>query len=118
MVYAELDYRSALKLAETSRFYYDDTPAGFVPKEHRATYVFYAETFAHNQRRVGCFKCLRVLPVSAFTRDQWTGAHARFGESEFERCCKACAMQKDPSGGLLLREMSPKVWLWKKILRR
>lgn len=120
MIYSKLDYKSAVALACTNRFYYNDTPTDALPKDQRATYVYYAESFTHNKRQLACYGCLRVLPVSAFAVNQWTGAHAPFGVEEFERRCTKCIKQNVfVSVGWKLREVfgRPKAWR-KRIVRR
>jgi hypothetical protein len=52
-IYGLLDYGTALRLSQVNRFFYFDRPFTGIDKEQRMTFLFYAEAFPHNKRRLG-----------------------------------------------------------------
>ena len=93
-IYSYLDYGAALSLSQASRYFLRDAPAEGVDREQRATYVYHAETFKKNRKRLACFVCLRVLERNAFEKANRRGEYDRFGALEFERICFECSVDK------------------------
>lgn len=89
-IYGLLHLGAALALSRTNRLFYYDDLAQEISLSEKVTYVYYAETFAQNKSAFGCLCCLKVLPVSAFSKRHRTEDFAKFGRKEYERKCFDC----------------------------
>lgn len=95
-IYRRLDYGVALRLKAVSRFLWNDMPEESLDREQRATFVYHADTFAHNRKagRLACYTCLRLRSKGEFSDDRRTGNFKRFGSQETERRCFDCQVIK------------------------
>ena len=68
-VYSYLDLGMALRLHRVNRFVRNDNPEESIDREQRATFVYHADTFQHNQRagRLACFSCLKLRDKGEFS---------------------------------------------------
>jgi hypothetical protein len=91
-IYSYLDYGQALRLQSVSRFFRNDYPYEAIDREQRATYVYHAETWAGNKRKekLGCYTCLRLLPMGSFSKENKTKERQRYGLDDVGRICRAC----------------------------
>ena len=94
MIYSEFDYGTALKLEGVSKVFYNDQPAKGVDREQRATFVYHAETFRRNKDKLACYGCLRIRDRAAFEESYQMEEFARFAESELERRCFDCRVDR------------------------
>ena len=104
-IYSYLNYSTALKLSRVSRYFKNDKPADGVDREQRATYIYHAETFRRNRKRLACYSCLRVRPRAEFLKDKRKGDFDQYGPKQYDRVCFDCQTEKGQIPWLQLRRL-------------
>lgn len=88
-IYAYLDYGSAISLSTTSRFFHCDRPCDALTALQKSSFLYIAEISPRNREVLACYKCMRLLPFSAFSSTVWCH-HYLVGYQQFERYCVQC----------------------------
>jgi hypothetical protein len=112
-IYGLLDYGTALKLLRANRFFYFERPHESIDKEQRMTFLFYAEAFSHNRRRLACYECLRARSHGDFLEEYRNGEFGRFGDRELERWCFDCVAKTADANVSRMKLWRFRFWRWR-----
>ena len=87
-----LDYGSATSLLQTNRLFHRIVSPQDCAVQNKRAFVLTAE-FRKHFSSLGCYRCYRTLPYTAFADNQMRGFRGPGGPRQFDRFCVACGVE-------------------------
>lgn len=112
LIYANLDYLSAVFLTEASRFFYHESPVSYASFNARIFHLLLMERRTRTGDCLACFRCFRLLPEAGFSKAMLTHRYTeRGGQLQYRRRCNECEASVDLLASTERTALLARAWL-------